>query len=538
MRIRKITLAIALGFSSLLASAQAPAIQWDKTIGGSDLDNLTSIKQTTDGGYILGGRSNSGISGDKTQANWGTSSTMDYWVVKTDATGNKFWDKTFGGSDTDELHSLIQTQDGGYLLGGWTLSGISGNKSSALVGMMNYWVVKLDANGNKIWDKTIGGNYTDRLTNLLQMQDGSYVLGGYSSSGIAGNKTQASKGLDDFWIVKLDVNGNIIWDKTLGGNGYDELYSLMPTSDGGFIAGGRSNSGLSGDKSLASFGSYDYWVIKLDAGGNKLWDKSFGGSTNDELYSLTQTSDGGYLIGGRSNSVISGSKTQAPKGSYDYWVIKLDASGNKVWERTLGGSGSEKMNSLIQMNSGDYLVGGFSESGISGDKTQTSNGSGDYWIVKLDATGNQLWDKTVGAIGSDWLTSLAQTTDGGFILGGETTSGLSGDKTGSNKGGWDCWIVKLGPDAITGIQEPGTSFNLTVSPNPSQGKFALQLSGINSPKAVITVANLIGQIILQQELPVKNKQVSEEIAIPEARGVYLLQVKAGNQIKTQKLVVR
>jgi hypothetical protein len=314
--------AVLLGANFALAQATPPDIEWDKSFGGTGNDYLNSLQQTSDGGYILGGYSNSGMSDTKTDDSFGFS---DYWVVKLDANGAEQWDRTFGGYDYDILQSLQQTSDGGYILGGYSLSGASGNKTNnANFGAADYWVVKLDADGNRQWDQIYGGSGDDQLQSLQQTKDDGYILGGFSNSGVSGNKTNAGFGYVDYWVVKLDSSGNKQWDKSFGGSGQDGIFSLQQTSDGGYILGGYSDSDvLSGNKTSAGYGAYDYWVVKLDANGDKQWDKAIGGSDYDELHSLQQTSDGGYILGGQPFSGASGNKTSESFGGLDYWVVKL-----------------------------------------------------------------------------------------------------------------------------------------------------------------------------------------------------------------------
>jgi hypothetical protein len=358
LQIKKTALAFVFGFASFMASAQAPVIQWEKTIGGNSYDELYCLAQTSDGGYILGGTSNSAISGDKSQASKGG---VDYWAVKVDANGNKQWDKTFGGSGTDDLLSLVQTLDGGYILGGQSNSGVSGDKTGSNKGGLNsylsdYWVIKLDANGNKLWDKTYGGIDHEFFYSLAQTADGGYILGGSSRSGISGDKTQASNGAEDYWIVKLDAAGNKTWDKSIGADNSDMLSEISQTTDGGYVLGGWSASGFSGDKTQFSQGQHDYWVVKLNANGNIIWEKTFGGNNRDELSNVTQTPDGGYILSGWSLSDISGDKTQANKGSWDYWVMKLDASGNKQWDKTFGGTDHDYLSGLASTPDGGFII--------------------------------------------------------------------------------------------------------------------------------------------------------------------------------------
>lgn len=425
-----------------LSFAQAPVVkQWDKTFGGSGDDELHSLQQTSDGGYILGGTSPSNINGDKTENSKGSN---DYWVVKIDANGKKKWDRTFGGNANDVLYSVKQTSDRGYILGGNSYSRISGDKTENKNGVPDYWIVKIDSSGNKQWDKTYGAGKVDLLYSLQQTSDGGYILGGSSTSGISGDKTDSTRGNYDYWIVKVDSSGNKQWDKTFGGGGDDQLYSVQQTLDGGYILGGSSGSNISGDRTEANRGSgYDYWIVKVDNNGNKQWDRTFGGSYFDYFSSLQQTSDGGYILGGDSGSNISGDKTESSKGFADYWIVKLDANGKKQWDRTLGGGNDDRLHSLQQTSDGGYILGGYSYSGIGGDKTEANNGETDYWIIKINNNGNKQWDKTFGGIGNDYLTSLQQTSNGRYILGGYSASPISGDKTENSRGSNDYWIVKL-----------------------------------------------------------------------------------------------
>ena len=286
--------------------SQLPEIQWQNAIGGLGGDILTSLENTDDGGYILGGYSDSGISGDKSEINRGDN---DYWVVKIDASGNIAWDKTFGGSAGDQLLAIKQTSDGGYILAGFSNSGISGDKTESSSGGNDYWIIKINSFGLQEWQNTIGGSSDDYLTSIVQTPDGGFLLGGSSHSGISGDKTEAVLGFDDYWLVKTDNMGNIVWQNTIGGNGNEALTSLNTTSDGNFIVGGYSDSGLSGDKTEASNGLFDYWIIKLDISGNIIWQNTIGGASNDNLGSIVQTNEGGFIIAGQSSSGISGDKT-------------------------------------------------------------------------------------------------------------------------------------------------------------------------------------------------------------------------------------
>jgi hypothetical protein len=396
------------------------------------MEQLNCLQQTKDGGYILGGFSASDVSGSKTQASKGGGS--DFWVIKLNGQGATEWERAYGGDGADVLWTMQQTTDGGYILGGQSNSGISGDKTQACQGELDYWVVKIDAKGNKQWDATFGGSRDDHLLRLQQTRDGGYILGGHSYASPFGDKTR-SHGLYDCWVIKLDSQGQKLWDHFLGGSGDEHFAAIQQTKDGGYIVG--ATVPLSG-------GNSDYWVIKLDRQGNQEWDKAFGGARIEDLSDLILTKDDGYLLAGRSDSGVSGAKTEPQQGNNDYWLVMLDAKGTKLWDRTIGGDNSDIPKRLARTSDGGYLVAGASMSSVSGDKTQPGQGSTDYWVVKLDAKGGKVWDRTFGAPYNDNLMDVQPTKDGGYIVGGWSGSEKAGDKTQSCNGLFDYWVLKIG----------------------------------------------------------------------------------------------
>jgi hypothetical protein len=435
----KLILILFINTSSVLAQE----IEWQNTIGGSTTDDLRRVKQTTDGGYILGGYSGSDASGDKTE---NCNGIMDYWIVKTNYLGVVVWQNTIGAAETENLSTLIQTNDGGYLLGGSSDSYSSGDKSGNCIGGDDWWIVKTNSMGVIQWEYTIGGSLNEGVSSIEQTLDGGYIFGGSSRSNISGDKSENSIGGYDFWMVKTDSLGNFLWQNTIGGVSDDRLISLQQTSDGGYILGGSSTSDISGDKSENCLGFDDYWIIKTDTVGNIIWQKTIGGSDYDILRSIEETADGGFILGGLSRSNISGSKTEDCLGLSDYWIVKTDSVGNIVWQNTIGGDDEDYLMSITKSLEGGYILGGWSKSNISSDKSENSVGNGgkeDYWIVKVDELGNIEWQKTIGGSFQDGLNSIQQTADGGYILGGYSWSDASGDKTENCLGGYDYWIVKL-----------------------------------------------------------------------------------------------
>ncbi|WP_158267430.1 PKD domain-containing protein [Adhaeribacter arboris] len=417
---------------------------WDVTFGGNNADILQIHRPTKDGGYILGGTSNSPVSGSKTI---GTKGNQDFWIVKIDASGNKQWDKTFGGSGFDFLQDVQPTADGGYIFAGTSDSPVSGDKTAAASGKFDYWVVKVDASGNKLWDKMYGGSSNEYLKVIRLTTDGGYILGGSSDSPVSGktgfNKTTAQIGENDYWVVKMDANGIKQWDKTIGGSSYDFLQDIQVTTDGGYIIGGQSYSGATGSKSSASKGFGDYWIVKTDGSGNKQWDKTLGGNLDETLVGILLTKDNGYVLGGISKSGLNGDKSEASKGFGDYWLVQLDAAGNKQWDKTIGGLNNDYLQVITATNDGGILLGGTSNSPLGGDKTTNSNGNSDFWLVKTDAKGLKIWDKTIGGTDYENLRSVQQTTSGSIILAGTTSSATGADKSSSSKGETDFWLVNM-----------------------------------------------------------------------------------------------
>ncbi len=216
---------------------------------------------------------------------------------------------------------------------------------------------------------------------------------------------------------------NILWQRTIGGSDWDEPTFIISTTDQGFFIGGSSKSNISGEKAENSRGGYDYWVLKFDSSGNIEWQKTIGGDQDDRLAEAKETADGGYILVGYSGSDISGDKSENSQGGQDYWIIKLDSEGNITWQNTIGGDDDDRANEVELTGDGGFLIGGTSNSNISGDRTVSNNSGRDAWILKLDGNGNILWQRSHNFLVNFFLTSLKLTNDGGYIIGG--TSGIN-----------------------------------------------------------------------------------------------------------------
>jgi len=304
------------------------------------------------------------------------------------------WTRTYGGASDDAAYSVQETRDEGYIVAGFTMPLGADDK--------DFYLVKTDANGKQVWGQRYGGNDPDECYSVRQTSDGGYILGGYTYSFGAGNK--------DFWLVKTDANGRQLWSKTFGGGGEDECRSVQQTSEGGYILAGTTES--------FGAGWHDAWIVKTDPNGKELWSRTFGGEGEDRCYSIDQTSDGGYILGGDTSPHESG-------GS-DFWLVKTDAKGNRLWSRTLGGENDEFFHSLQQTSDGGYILAGFAFS------WSWSGGENGILLMKTAAKGDSLWSRTFGGKRAGSYPSVRQTSDGGYILGGYTWSSGVGTPDHSN----------------------------------------------------------------------------------------------------------
>jgi hypothetical protein len=355
---------------------------WIKTFGGDTNDYGYSVQPTSDGGYIITGQTQSYGAGES-----------DVYLIKTDAGGNQTWYKTFGGSDWDYGYSVQPTSDGGYIITGATLS--------YGAGYYDIYLIKTDASGNQTWYKTFGGSGYDAGYSVQQTLDGGYIITGL---------IQSYAGYSDVYLIKTDASGNQTWTKTFGGTNSDIGSSVQPTSDGGYIITGWTRS--------YGAGSNDVYLIKTDAGGNQQWYKTFGGSAEDYGNSVQPTLDGGYIITGVTYSYGAGED--------DVYLIKTDASGNQTWSKTFGGSGWDYGCSVQPTSDGGYI--------ITGQTRSYGAGEDDVYLIKTDAGGNQQWYKTFGGSGRDNGRSVQLTSDGGYIITGSTES--------YGAGGYDVYLIK------------------------------------------------------------------------------------------------
>jgi uncharacterized delta-60 repeat protein len=360
-------------------------VTWEKTFGGTSFDRAYSIDQTADGGYVLAGQTSSFSAGG-----------YDYYIIKLDELGNITWQKNFGGASAEIARSVRQTDDGGYI--------VTGRSSSFKVGYCDFYIIKLDASGNKSWEKVYGGDSWDDPYSIQQTEDGGYIVAGHTESIGAGKY--------DVYVMKLDAGGDPIWDETYGGTENDAASSIQQTADGGYIVAGYTAS--------SGAGGMDIWVLKLDSNGTLIWDEAFGGSDHDAANAIWQTTDGGYIVAGYTEASGAGGK--------DIWVLKLTGSGTVSWDDFFGGTEDDEAKSIQQTADGEYVVAG----------TAGTAGTTDMYIAKLDETGSRVWERYYGDTNNDAAYAVQQADDGGYIVAGYTHSP---DATGELDD--DIYILKL-----------------------------------------------------------------------------------------------
>lgn len=371
----KITITVSIVFFIFFNSMaiSKAASHWARAYGGSESDFFESLQQTMDGGFVFAGITRSFGAGYN-----------DAWVVKLDGKGRVSWAKRYGGtdsSDSDIARSIRQTEEGGYI--------VVGETRSFGAGSIDAWVLKLDGSGNIVWENTYGGNRGDQADCVRETVDGGFIVAG---------STQSFGTSKEIWVFNLNSNGAIQWQKTYGGLSGEEDALVELTNDGGYIVSSRTWS--------LGAGYVDIWFLRLDGNGNVLWDRTFGGDRWDEVNSIRQTLDNGFIIAGATDSFGPG------PGERNAWLIKLDQKGIISWQKTYGGHKSYEssyLSSLDLTTDGNFIVAGYTEA-FGADWS-------DIWILKISPNGNILWEKRFGLVDDgDRSQFVQQTRDGGFML--------------------------------------------------------------------------------------------------------------------------
>ena len=364
------------------------------TFGGASLDYGYSVQQTTDGGYIMAGYSSS-------------FGSYDLYLVKVASDASLEWSKTFGGTAADLGNSVQQTNDGGYIITGY-ITGIG-------AGLSDVYLVKTTPDGTVEWTKTFGGTKDDQGNSVRQTSDGGYIITGSTQS--------FGQGSSDVYLLKTASDGSLQWTKTYGGIGSDYGYFVRQTTDGGFIITGATASyGPSG-----GFGNV--YLLKTLSDGTLEWGKSFGGTSSDYGNCVQQTTDGGYIIAGSTQTYGA--------GGFDAYLIKTTSNGTYSWSKTYGGAASDEAYAVVQTADGGYTVAGYAAS--------YTPFMPRVYLVRATSNGTYSWSKIYGGTGDDRGYSLQQTTDGGYVIAGYTSS--------FGAAGGHLYLIKTDDTGATGCNE-------------------------------------------------------------------------------------
>jgi hypothetical protein len=442
------------------AHAQSiPITQWDRNFSASGRDAARAIAlsplyipgQPPLGGVLIGGTSDSPPSGSKTSPHYGSN---DFWIVRVDAEGTKSWENSYGGSGNDQLIAAVFCLDARLAVAGHSDSPTNGTKRSAGRGGFDFYIINRVSPNGFSWDRCYGTSGDDYLSGLVQTSDEGFLLAGVSA-GSDGDKTSPAYGGMDFWVVRLEVGGitngilywDKAWDRSYGGDGEEKLYGISAMGDRGFVLAGSSASGVTGNKTSPLSGIEDFWLLRLNAAGDIIWQRSMlsGGNWG----AVTATSEGGVL------AVFLAFNPEQPDNGLDYTVVKLSGAGNLIWQRYFGGDAAEIPSSIAEMYDGGCIVTGVSGSGATGNKTSPLPGS---WVIRLDKAGNKLWDQTYNPITQPSV--VFRSPEGGAAV------AMSGE---------DFHIIKLAPDAVTLYHTPpspvpapyGTGFRFWVTAPPN-----------------------------------------------------------------------
>lgn len=495
----KLTGIIILFALCLMKVNSQPVIEWEKSFGGSAHDEAYSIEQTSDGGYIAAGISKS-IDGDVT-AHLGDN---DFWIVKFDDIGRLDWEKSFISTGMENAYSIQQTNDEGFIIAG---SGYS-----------DYLVIKTDGQGETEWYKYLGGSGSEAAYSIRQTIDGGYIVAGETSS--SGGDITFNHGARDIWVVKLDPDGEIEWQKTYGGTVDEKANSIQLTADNGYIIAGQT---LSSDGDVTdNSGVHDFWILKIDSVGDILWQNTYGGSSFEEALGIRELKDGGFIAVGYSAS--NDLDVSINNGKQDVWIIRLDNAGQLVWEKSFGGSKDEIGFSVDQTSDDGFIIGSASNSPNDGD-VSGNHGQWDYWIIKLDPDGDLEWQQSYGGSNYDVGRSIQQTNDEGYVMAGYGSS-TDGD-IGHINGGRDYWIIKLAP--LVGTSDIGYMTEMNIYPNPAGNYLNVEVSDSFEN---IEIINSIGCIV---------KQINGKESLVDvhdiANGLYFLRITIPGGLVTRKFSI-
>ncbi len=450
---------------------------WTKTFGGPGNNTGTSVQQTTDGGYIVLGRTNNF-----------PGTINDIYLIKTDVNGDSLWTKSLGGNNVEYGNCVQQTTDGGYIISGWT--------TSFGAALYDVYVIKTDGNGNTMWSKTFGGYTPDMGNAVQQTSDGGYIVAGYtrSFSGQVGF---------DIYLIKTDADGDSLWTKTYGGTGVEWCFSVQQTTDGGYIIAGETQSFGAGD--------WDVYLLRTDVDGNSLWAKTFGGANDDYGYFAQQTTDGGYIITGYTNSFGAGNN--------DVYLIRTDANGDSLWSKTYGGLNDDRGYTVQQAIDGGYI--------ITGSTRSFGAGTNDVYLIKTDSLGNSGCNE--GNPGTIVTTPVTIELNTETMITSPVTIVYNTPAIVGNGS-----IINTLCAAV-GINEITTENTFLISPNPSDGNFIISFNEVIK-KGNVEISNTIGEKVFTENIFNESEKAINLNLI--SSGIYFVKVFDSEKSYCRKLIIK
>lgn len=503
-----------------LAAQQAPGIDWQRCYGGTNADQRGSIVRAAGGGYVVAGATES-TNGDVV----GHLGDSDAWVLRIAEDGTMLWQRCLGGSAYDGVASIVATADGGVVMAG--MSNSPDGDVGGVLGALDIWLVRLDASGNTLWSHTYGGSGMEEPNRVRSTADGGFIIAAFTYSDDGDIALQ--QGLFDAWLLKVDANGVLEWQRTYGGSSGDLARDVIETTDGGyaFIGASWSNDGdVSGNH-----GQYDAWVVKVDTAGAIQWQRAYGGTAWDDGTAIVQCADGGYAFTGQvesNNGDISGNH-----GLNDAWLVRLDDAGNVLWQRCLGGSSYDGAWSLVQTADNGFAVGAVTLSN-NGD-VSGNHGSSDIWLVRVDPAGSIVWQRAYGGTQAEEGAMLLPDTGDGYVF-TATTYSNNGDVSG-NHGERDIWVVKL--DAVeTGIAELVFPAEASLFPDPTDDLTTLRLTLHTSAAVEVDLLSGLGQVIdpLVRARHQVGMHTLEWSMRDRPAGLYLVRVRVGDHVRVIRLI--
>jgi len=498
-----ILLSILLSFLNIIY-CQNMIIEWQNCFGGSKDDHATDIIKLEDGFLIAG--STTSNDGDISYLHGG----QDWWLVKTDVTSNMIWEKSYGGSNGEHLLRILPSSDSNYYLLGSSYSSNGDISIDPYPESTDYWIVKIDSSGNILWDRIIGGNMLDQMWTGTSTFDGGVLAYGWTGS--EDGDVSVYYGAYDAWMVKLNSDGEKEWDFSIGTSGMDVGQAIIQTSDGGYLAGSSSMLEEGGNLTCVPH-SYkpEAILVKLDSLRNIEWNRCYGGSEDEGITGLLEINDGYVFVAYTSSN---DGDVSGFHGYDDIWVVKIDFFGNIIWQKCLGGSRYEGAENILLTEDSGYLIIGGTQShdgDVVGNHTLSEHDH-DIWMVKLSGEGDLLWQQCIGGIGNEKLDfGVYKKNDNNYVIAGQTDYGPSFDVECTPHAGVmnypDFWVFEI-QDTTTNIINKITKEKvINVYPNPAKDYVSFEIPPSihpNGVKNIILINNVLGQVIAR--LPIKNEK--------------------------------